>query len=245
MKKYLLMAVVPAAVLFASAANAELVAHWTFDEGSGDVAQDSTANANNGTIYDGSWTSGILNGALQFNGSSTYAVVPHSSSLDITGSITISAWIKMVSVPTNYVGIAAKGGGDPAYNLEFNFTGATVGLVLNDDSYHSAPSNPLTTNTWYLITGTYDMSQIKLYVNGNLQGVTDYSGTYESNLEPLYIGHQQAGADRYYDGLLDDLRIYNNALTDSEIKQLYNAPEPATLLLLGLGAVIARKKARN
>ncbi len=84
------------------------------------------------------------------------------------------------------------------------------------------------------------MSQIKLYVNGNLQGVTDYSGTYEYNSESLYIGHQQPGADRYYNGLLDDLRIYNNALSQSEISAL--VPEPATLLLLGLGAALLRKR---
>jgi hypothetical protein len=86
------------------------------------------------------------------------------------------------------------------------------------------------------------MSQIKMYVNGNLQGVTSYSGTYESNTESLLIGHQQPGADRYYDGLLDDMRIYNNALTASEIQQLYNVPEPATLLLLGLGATTLLRK---
>jgi hypothetical protein len=242
MKTYLLMAVFLSAILFTNSANAKLVAHWTFDEGSGDIAQDSTTNANNGTIYNGSWASGMLNGALQFNGSSTYAVVPHSPSLDIDGNITISAWIKMASIPTNYVGVAAKGRGDPSYNLELTFNGASIALVLQEGSYHQAQSNPLSTNTWYFITGTYDMSQIKLYVNGNLQGVTNYSGTYESNSEPLYIGHQQYGSDRYYNGLLDDLRIYNNALTGNEIKQLYNVPEPATLLLLGLGAAILRSK---
>jgi hypothetical protein len=242
MKKYLLMAVVLAAVLFAGMANAEMIAHWTFDEGTGNIAHDSTVNANNGTIYNGNWASGVLNGALQFNGSSTYAVVPNSSSLNITGSITVSAWLKINSIPTNYVGIVAKGEGDPSYNLEFNASGASVGLVFADSSYHGANSNALTTNTWYLITGTYDMSQIKLYVNGNLQGVTNYTGTYQSNSEPLYIGNQQPGAGRYYNGLLDDLRIYNNALTASEIQQLYNVPEPATLLLLGLGASLLRKR---
>jgi hypothetical protein len=84
------------------------------------------------------------------------------------------------------------------------------------------------------------MSQTKLYVNGNLQEVTNYSGTYESNPESLYIGHQQSGADRYYNGLLDDLRIYNNALSQSEISAL--VPEPVTFLLLGLGAVLLRKR---
>jgi hypothetical protein len=132
MKKYLLMAVVLAAILFTGVANAEMVAHWTFDEGFGNIAHDSTTNANNGTIYNGSWASGVLNGALQFNGSSSYAVVPNSSSLNITGSITVSTWIKMDSVPTNYVGVVAKGGGDPSYNLEFNVGGARVALGLQD-----------------------------------------------------------------------------------------------------------------
>ncbi len=242
MKKYLLMAVVLAAVLFAGTANAEMIARWTFDEGTGNIAHDSTVNANNGTIYNGNWASGVLNGALQFNGSSTYAVVPNSSSLNITGSITVSTWLKINSIPTNYVGVVAKGWEDASYNLEFNASGASVGLVFADSTYHGANSNPLTTNTWYLITGTYDRNQIKLYVNGNLQGVTNYTGTYQSNSSPLYIGNQQPGAGRYYNGLLDDMRIYNNALTDSEIKQLYNVPEPATLLLLGLGAALLRKR---
>ncbi len=242
MKKYLLMAVVLAAVLFAGAANAELVAHWTFDDGGGNVAQDSTANANDGTIYNGSWASGVLNGALQFDGSSTYAVVPNSSSLDITGSITISAWIKMASIPANYTSVAAKGRGTPSYNLEFEHLGtAKLGLVLHDGTYHVAESNPLAINTWYLITGTYDMSQMKLYVNGNLQGVTNYSGTYTSNSEVLYIGNQWPEAGRYYNGLLDDLRIYNNAISQSEIQAL--VPEPATLLLLGFGGLMLRRKA--
>lgn len=66
---------------------------WHFDEGSGSIAHDSSGNGNNGTIYDATWTSGISGSALSFDGIDDYVEIPDSDSLDITGAITVEAWM--------------------------------------------------------------------------------------------------------------------------------------------------------
>ena len=100
-----IFAVAAAAILFSvSTAFAEdsLVGWWEFEEGGGSTAGDSSGNGNDGTLVNGPvWTSGIIGGALEFDGTDDRVSVPDDGSLDISGAITVSIWLKMDSGVTS------------------------------------------------------------------------------------------------------------------------------------------------
>ena len=90
-------------------ASAELVAYWTFDEGSGDIVYDSSGNDNNGTIHGATWDTGKYGNALHFNAQDNYVEVPTSESLEITPNVTIAAWINWIDAGDTWLGIMANG----------------------------------------------------------------------------------------------------------------------------------------
>ncbi|MCD6165610.1 hypothetical protein J7K19_02730, partial [bacterium] len=96
-----------------------LVAYWSFDEGTGNIAYDISGNGNNCTIYGAKWTKGKYGSALQFDGVDDYVEVPHSVSLNITDAITIEAWINTSSDGGWWDSIVSKmdwgGGTRPGY----------------------------------------------------------------------------------------------------------------------------------
>jgi hypothetical protein len=85
--------------------SADLVAHWKFNEGSGNVAHDTSGNGNDGTfVGDPQWAAGKIGGALEFNGSSDYIEVPFSESLRVInqGDFSIAAWFRLNEIPSEY-----------------------------------------------------------------------------------------------------------------------------------------------
>lgn len=243
------MAVVLAAVLFAGVANAEMVAHWTFDEGDGTVAHDS-AGGYDGTVNGASWTAGKVGGALAFNGTSNYVYVPDNDALDITGDITIAAWVYFNKGGNGQDGsqqaIVAKTLGKGSYNTPYDFrTSANAEpmlyIVRSDATGHEEVSNyqsvPLF--SWHHLAVTVGNNVANFYIDG-IPTLTEGMLTKPAagNSRPLYIGRRDDGL--YLKGLIDDVRLYNNALSQSEIQAL--VPEPATLLILGLGGLMLRRK---
>ena len=154
MKKYLLMA-----VLFTGAANTDLVAHWTFDEGNGNVAQDSTANANNGTISEATWTAGQIGGALEFDGINDYVGVPDDISLDFSHSFSITAWLKPVTNPIEdmvWFGYHGASGGLTGKSLHLRMqTNGQIRFGLYSDDLTTNPDT-ISWGYWNHVVITYD-----------------------------------------------------------------------------------------
>ena len=90
-------------------ASADLVAYWTFDEGSGNAVYDTSGNDNNGTINGATWGVGKYGTALQFNGQDNYVEVPSSDSLEIDDNVTIAAWINWTDAGDGWLCIMANG----------------------------------------------------------------------------------------------------------------------------------------
>jgi hypothetical protein len=216
----------------AQASDPNLIAHWMLDEGTGSIAYDSAAG-NDGIIYGASWTTGQVEGALEFDGLDDYVDLGNDVSLKPSLPVTVCAWVNLSgsgkhqriisideqSLATYYgfwlhilstdrvrVGFGdGRGGGSQTYRR------SKIGTTI------------LGTDTWYhvvaVIRGATDMD---VYVNG-----VDDGGSYEGSGGSLayssgfsYIGRNARGTN-YFDGAIDDVRIYDGDLSDEEVEELY------------------------
>lgn len=210
------------------------IAHWKFDEGFGTTARDSIGT-NHGTFGTGSsaptWTNnGKIGKALSFDKTKDQyfsKTDTTNSSLDLS-IFTISAWINLKSYEgTNNTGsIILSKGNYPAYNYRIATTTDgyfDVASNIGGTFVYIATSNQPSLNTWYHVTGVSDGSYLKLYINGQGIGSTNLpSTTIQQNNNDLIIG-KYGGANGYeFDGLIDEVKIYNYALSADEVKQDYN-----------------------
>jgi hypothetical protein len=205
-----------------------LVGWWTFDEGSGNIAADSSGNGNDGTLNGPvEWTTeGKIGGAMKFTGPYNYIQIQDSPSLDMTDEITIAAWINPSWTGNNRILQKSSGGGDNQYrllkewgdNMVFHLPG------LSPDRLEFEGLPPI--GEWTHLAATYDGSSMKVYYDGVVVGEMESSGQMGVSDGTLCIGtkHEIAPAGDEFNGMLDDVRIYNRALSVSEIKQLGGDP---------------------
>ena len=225
MKKRVLSGLAVMFFIFCAQAVAEekgLVSYWSFDEGKGEAVYDK-AGKNNGEIVNAEWVSGKVGKALKFSGDSCYVSIPCSKSLDISDAITIEAWVRHEG--DDFKGwecILSKG--DTAYRLHifpgtfvFDF-GANIGGGFNDLQATESPES----GVWYHVAATYDGDKSCIYVNGKLSGSADWPGPIDTNEFDLYIGENSESAGRFFSGAIDEVKIYNRALSGVEIKDHYD-----------------------
>lgn len=207
-----------------------LVGYWNLSEGSNTIAFDTSGNGNNGT-WNGSttnssyYTGGIVGSyAGEFNGVNDYVNIATSSIWAPTTGLTVSAWVDPSSLP------------NPASRVVGNFTSGGLGyalspavgtprLLLGNGSITtlSGSSNTLIINSWQLLTGTWDGTTAKLYLNGTFQTSTAFTGLAYSATAPLLISRDALNSQYFFAGSINDVRIYNRALSAAEIKALYTA----------------------
>ncbi|MBI2591682.1 MAG: hypothetical protein HYW34_03330 [Candidatus Brennerbacteria bacterium] len=202
-----------------------LVGYWKFDDGSGITALDSSGVGNTGTVVNGPvWTAGKSAGALDFDGVDDYVSVANSTTLNINGNVlTISAWIKpdVVGGSTNAT-FVRKANITDKFILRNDALANGVTFVI-DTGTNSFVTNvgTLQTGIWQLVTAIYDGSNMRVHINASQVGSpTAKTGTLVSDTDPLYIG-ANGGTLQFFNGIIDEVRIYNRALSDSEVKQLY------------------------
>ncbi|HJH28398.1 MAG TPA: LamG domain-containing protein, partial [Methanosarcinaceae archaeon] len=199
-----------------------LVAEWHFDEGEGNVLKDSSGNGNDGTIYGATWVDGKYGKALSFDGVDDYVEVPDSMSLDLIQETSVEMWIKSSNVNKRYPNIFNKGTPhDLSYTLRLYDVYAEPCFQINTSNgyIHARSSETLMNNKWYHLVGTYDGSSIKLFVDGKLKVEDSCSGNIVKNNHALVMGTASAEKGYEYPGLIDEVRIYNRALTAEEIKE--------------------------
>ena len=200
------------------------MAYWPFDGN----ANDASGNGNHGTTHGVTLTTdrfGNENGAYYFDGDvKSFIEVPNSPSLqNITQRITISAWIKPSKWTGDYIPILSKGDIERQYGLQFCRSGTDTRYDLKDeDGVCSYSSCGLSLDAWQHVVVTYDGNQILAYKNGECIGTDMISSDFFANTENLYIGRDYPGYDEDYYGALDDLCIYNRALSAAEVKALYD-----------------------
>ena len=199
--------------------NSGLVAKYLFTGN----ANDESGTGNNGTVYNAQPISdrdGNLNSAYGF-GSNRYVLVPSNSTLNITNQITMVAWVYLHSGSSDWQSIYCKGGtssmSSPYALLVKNYK---IAFLPNRSEHYSSISVP--TEEWAHVAVTWDGSTIKYYVNGVKDAI---EGSYSTSLNvynnDLLIGKDAPGATEWFNGNLDDLYLYNRALSESEIQELY------------------------
>ena len=228
--------------VLATDATPNLVAHWKMDENTGATTlTDASTYANNANIIGSpSFVTGLLGNAMQLSGTGQYATAPNSISLNISGagsssSITLAAWVRPNGATATTQNILKKavttGTAINGYELSLASAGSTwpqkvffrLNQATSGDGFrvNSSTVYPLNGTAWMHIAATYDGITMKLYVNGVQEGgdLTGPASGIVSNSLAVGIGAQPDGTT-LFNGLLDDARIYNRALTASEILTL-------------------------
>jgi len=203
-------------------ASAELVAYWKFDEGSGTTAVDSSGNGNDGTLEGGAeWVAGQLGGALEFNGSGA-RVVAANIPFD-NRSFTIAMWVNPVLYTGEQVVFSTGLTGSNDTDLHLRIGGPGSGNVpaggvrmgfYNNDL--DTPGGIIEENNWYHITFWYDFENEnrRIYVNG-VQEAEASAAPYLGTTGNTVIGAW--GTGQWFRGIIDDVQVYNHALTEGEI----------------------------
>jgi len=202
-----------------------LVGSWNFDEGSGTTLHDSSGKGNDGVIEGGPhWTQGVCGGALKFDGVQDYVKIPDSPSLNLgTGPFSYSVWVRLDAVPSAVNQILSKrtmAGND--YELQTQ-AGSTLEYIFGDPnkgySRHFS-SKALDQNIFYLATVVRTGGKGYLYINDSLDMTLNSTQDVNSS-SPLYFGIDPFMSE-YLNGTLDEIRIYDRALSLDEIRVLYN-----------------------
>ena len=203
---------------------------WQMEENGGTQLLDGSGLSNNGNLTGTPiWVNGRTGDyALSVNGTQ-FATVPDNSSLDLTTAITVAAWIRP-NVPSTYMYVLTKNvntGGTAVNGYDFSLTSAhLVRIRFNNSAVLNSTTNyPHDGATWMHIAATWDGTTIKLFLNGIQEGNTlSFSGPIQTNSLPLAIGNQNTTDPRAYIGTLDDVRLYNYALSSTEVLALANTP---------------------
>ncbi|MEH2313056.1 MAG: LamG-like jellyroll fold domain-containing protein [Nostoc sp.] len=211
-----------------------LLGYWKFDEATGKTVLDSSGNNNKGSLINSSRTVGLYGQALQVSRkNSSYASIPASASLNsMSNQITVSAWARPNGKPVGFEAVVNRQIRTLVHPDQFFLGFGTRNRVTTykwelgttngeGDVYKGLP----TADRWVHLVGTYDGSMLRLYVDGVQIGANPVTGNLLVDNNPVTIGAAENYAegtplgDRF-DGLVDEVRIYNRALSATEIMNL-------------------------
>ena len=226
-----------------------LVGSWHFSENEGTIAKDSSGHRNDGILTDDTvicangicptWVSGKIDSGLQFDGINDYVVLPHSDDF-ISNDGTAELWFNTFDLSLGRYGLFSKdssgldtgghltffliGGASP--NIETRFQSTTGSYYVDSTGYA-----PITVNTWYHQVFTFGTDGMKLYLNGIEVDSDPYTGGTQGNEEPIGIGvntwitddKSMVGYIGAFEGIIDEVRMYNRALSAEEVNAHYEA----------------------
>jgi len=221
--------------------SAGLVGYWKLDEVTGSSASDSSGYNNDGTLYNGpTWVDGKFGKALSFDGVDDYVNVPHSTSLDVD-VITVAAWVKG-TFGSDYRDIIGKSfsGADRAWALCINngkvdWNVASQGSAVWDLVAHLGTAI-INDNKWHFVVAVYDGVRGYVYVDGALDSSGGSAGVIGKNT--LYLGVGRYYGGEYLNGIIDEVRIYNRALSEEEIKENYDSKASNYQVVLEYGKIV-------
>ena len=224
--------------IWAAVHTKNLVAGYRFEEPSGTGVADMSGNARTGTATGTTIVTGHNGRGRSFNGTSDKISIADNAALRL-GTFTLAAWVKLTATPTNGQKMVMIEKDDTSGNANYalsveNNNNCSVGLAwegwFQDSSgavYDNCYAVTMSTGTWYFVVGTWDSTNLKLYINGVLEKTTNQSGhTPTTGTGVLMLGNE-AGNAFWFNGVLDEARVYNRALTATEVRALMLGYEPS------------------
>ncbi|UCG55810.1 MAG: tail fiber domain-containing protein [Phycisphaerales bacterium] len=222
MKSMRVFTVLVVVVCLAGNVSAALVAHYEFEGNAND-----SAGSNHGTeIGNPTYGPGVFGQAINLDGDGDYVDCGNDPAFNITGEITVAAWVNITSLPTEWIGIVTKGNSawrisNAGTETRFHFAvcGGPPWIFVNGETLAGF-------DEWHHVCGTYDGSVLRIYLDGSEDGSTAYADGITTNSFRVLIGANEERTDRVWDGLIDDVRIYSHALSQEDIQLLIEPEEP-------------------
>ena len=235
--RFLCMIFVVVGMIFTSLSVAEIdpeciMGMWLFDEGTGKVAEDSSEKGNDGEFFGKpGWVDGKFGKALEFDGESDWVQILDAPSLRVTTDVTVMAWIKAerYTFPgVNWQGVIAKSTNPRSYTI-YTDVGGKFLLSIHSVGTHvcGVSVNAVPLDEWVHLAGVAESSEdggtMKLYINGVLDkempsaALKSLPG--DSDTSDVVIGRTWEG-ERFFAGLIDEVALFNVALTAEEIKRI-------------------------
>lgn len=236
-------------ILPCASANAGLIAYWT---GNGN-ALDASGNGHHGTLMNGAgYGTGVVGQAFQFDGVNDYVEVPGATSLE-PNTISVAMWVNATS--TGNIQLLADTSHGPGTNnngwaLQIQANNRASFAYGNGSTFPEVGSSSIVADgTFHHVVGTLDGSDLRMYVDGVFESSVAYTGTpgdSTANGGNIRLGNHYLFS-RPVNGLIDEVRIYDHALSLSEVQALAGAavPEPnsvAVLCLTGIGLLWTRRR---
>ncbi|OJI06564.1 hypothetical protein BK004_02895 [bacterium CG10_46_32] len=216
-----------------------LVGHWSLsqeDAKSSTITADLTPNGNNGTITGATYTTDRneqSNKAMSFNGSSSY--INYGDTIFDTNNTTfsISAWIKTADTQGGIVSKGDGGSGDMEFYFSVGRDGSSNGLLafvtgnaLGNCGCDNLVGGAVNDNVWHHVVATKNGASKTIYIDGVYSNSSSAASSLLANNINLYVGRYTLSSDYYLSGSIQDVRLYNKALSAAEIKELYGAYNP-------------------
>ncbi len=196
-----------------------LVAYYAFENN----ANDSSGNGLDGTIVGTpGYVAGVTGMALSLDGVDDHVDCGDNGNFDITEAITLSAWVNTSDAGNSeHNPFVCKG--DQSYAIK-HASGNSIEFFIYDSTWQTldSPVNDSFNGVWHHVAGTFDGNRLLLYVDGSVVKSMDYTGAIAKTTYPVNIGRNSQNTDRLYEGLIDEVRIYDRALSEGEILFLAN-----------------------
>ncbi|MEI7837280.1 MAG: LamG domain-containing protein [Planctomycetota bacterium] len=220
------------------------VLHLAFDTDEGGKVSDLSGKGNHGTVVGARYTAqGKKGGAYCLSGTNEHITIPNSDSMEIRDQVTLAVWVNLASLgPGGYGnehGYIINKGDDlwwnPAFCLGYAKSGGPLFHVGNatdpqrGGGKSAVGETKLVPGQWVHLTGTYDGATVKLYVNGHLEREEKYCGQIRSDRAPVHLGGGKLfgvdwGNHFTVHGTIDEVMIFNRALSAEEIRQIHQQP---------------------
>ena len=205
-----------------------VVGIWLFDEGSGDKAGDSSDAGNDG-VFQGKpkWVKGKFGKCLDFNGAGDFIEVPDAKSLDLEEAVTMVCWFNWEGTGDGWQTFFSKGPAEgPAENYAHftNSGGRNTHFCKNaggGTGCFNSPNNAFEDKKWHHTAAVYDGKNQYNYIDGELVSEGPLKGKMVTNDGYLGLGFRE-GSSHYWKGMLDDMALFNRALSGDEVEEIMN-----------------------
>ncbi|MBN1778612.1 MAG: hypothetical protein JW816_00085 [Candidatus Buchananbacteria bacterium] len=204
-----------------------LIVYLPFDEGKGSLAEDMSYNGNDGYLdptNPPAWATGKFATALNFSGNKQNVSVPDNDEISLRDQVSMMAWVNLNGFGS-YNKIITK---EDSYEILLGPNDGVLRMAIysqgaSDWQWLNTPTKPLVKGQWQLVAATYDGKVMKLYVNGRVVAQRQYAALINDTSYPMYIGGNVVDNKEWFNGLIDDAAVFNYALSEAEIQNVYQS----------------------